>query len=163
MRRFLCTPILFVFFVSCSGYEFTYSKDPKIKEIEKKTNYVIVGDDISIAKIKLIEELGRSGVDSVFLLNVGIEKISTPIVIEKDATVSKTEIKHSVSYSLLNEIKNCEILSKNVTTKSTYSSSSSGYSFSTDLSEEEVITKNLNNNIDEFLDYVVSFNGDLSC
>ena len=157
------TGVLFLFLFGCSGYEFTYSKDPKIKEIEKKTDYIILGDDITLAKINIIEELGISSNEAKFLLNISIDRINTPIVIEKDATVSKTEIKHSVVYSMLQKSDGCKILSKNISTRSNYSSSSSGYSFSTDLSEEEVVKNNLKNNIDEFIDYLISFDGPISC
>ena len=162
-KRLLFNFFILFFLFSCTGYEFTYNKSPKIKEIEKKTSFTISGDDTTVAKVKLYEELGRSGDDLEFLLDIIITKTKTPIVIEKDATVSKTEIKHSVAYSMSSLQNNCRILSKSINTKSNYSSSSSGYSFSTDLSEEEVIKKNLINNIDEFLDYIISFDGSLSC
>ena len=53
--KFLFSLFLLVFFLGCSGYEFTYSKDPKIKEVEKKVVFVVAGNDTTLAKIKLIE------------------------------------------------------------------------------------------------------------
>ena len=148
---------------NCSGYEFTYSKDPAIKEIENYTFVKITGDDSLIAKTKLKNIVGNAKKEIKFLINASIKKTSTPTVIEKDATVSKTEIKHVVNYSLISKINNCKILSKKITTLSIFSSSSSGYSFSTDLSKEEIIKKNISANIDEFIDNIVSFGGSLSC
>ncbi len=161
--KFLFSLFLLVFFLGCSGYEFTYSKDPKIKEVEKKVVFVVAGNDTTLAKIKLIETFGRSENDPIFFLNVDITKTNTPIVIEKDATVSKSEIEHSIKYSFGKLESGCEIFAKNISTKSTYSSSSSGYSFSTDLSEEKIIVNNLVQNIDELLDYIISFQEPLDC
>ena len=159
--------LLFSFFLlmltNCSGYEFTYSKDPIIKEIESHTHVKLLGDDVSIAKIKFKNIVGKAKKDIKFVINASIKRTSNPVVIEKDATASKTEIKHVVNYSLLSQINNCKILSKNITTLSTFSSSSSGYSFSTDLSKDEIIKKNISANIDEFVDFIVSFGGPLNC
>ena len=164
MKTKLLFSMLFLFFfLGCSGYEFTYSKDPKIKEVEKRVVFVVEGNDTTLAKIRLTETLGRAEDDPKFFLNVGITKTNTPIVIEKDATVSKSEIEHSIKYSFGKLGSGCEIFSKNISTKSTYSSSSSGYSFSTDLSEEKVIINNLSQNIDELLDYIISFQDPLDC
>ena len=152
-----------LFLSNCSGYEFVYSKHPKIKEIEKQTSFSLLGDDVSIANTTLNNLIGRLQGEAKFILYLEITKTNTPVVIEKNATASKTEVKHKVRYSLVNKINNCKILSKNISTISTYSSSSSGYNFSTDLSKEEVINRNLITNIDEFLDYIITFDGSLNC
>jgi len=162
-KYFLLFLVFSLMLVSCSGYEFTYSKDPAIKEIEGYTIVKIIGDDSSVAKIKFKNVVGSYKKEIRFLINANIKKTSTPTVLEKDATASKTEIKHVVNYSLISKINNCKILSKKITTLSTFSSSSSGYSFSTDLSKEEIIKKNISANIDEFVDTIVSFGGPLSC
>ena len=162
-RHFLLFLVFFLILINCSGYEFTYSKDPTIKEIENYTFVRLTGDDNPLAKNKFKKIVGNAKKEIRFIIDADIKRTSTAAVLEKDATASKTDIKDTVSYSLINQVSNCKILSKQITTISTFSSSSSGYSFSTDLSKEEIIKKNILANIDEFVDFIVSFGGGLSC
>ena len=155
MIKFLTCVFMLLFFVSCSGYEFVYDKKPKIKEMYEKTEVLVYGDDTPLAVARFNRKVGKV-TDRMFLITANIIKTSTPLVIEKDGTVSKQEIKHVVEYKLLNQKKNCLVVERKIITQNSYDKTSSGYNFGADLSKEDIIRKSLVSNIDTFFDLIIS-------
>tara|TARA_Y100001960_G_scaffold326099_1_gene409752 strand:+ start:1257 stop:1748 length:492 start_codon:yes stop_codon:yes gene_type:complete len=155
--------IIFAFLLGCSNFEFVYNNLSDNNKIKDKTLLAISGDSTEIFYTYAINKIKNNEKNNLYKLSIASTKVVEAVVIEKDATASKFNIKLNVDYKLLNTNKNCLILEKNFITNSTYDSKSAGYSFGTDLSEKEVLTQAIHSNFDEFLLYLKSFDDKLNC
>ena len=163
MIKFTCQLIIFTFLLSCSNFEFVYNNVSDNNKIKDKTLLAISGDDTEIVYAYAINKIKNNEKNSLYKLSIVSTKVVEAVVVEKDATASKFNIKLSIFYKLLNTNKNCLILEKNFMTNSTYDSKSAGYSFGTDLSEKGALTRAIHSNFDEFLLYLKGFDDKLNC
>lgn len=155
---------LFVFFLAgCSGFEFVYNDSLETNEIKGKTYLSIGGDNTEIIYAYAINKIQNNNTNNKYNLSINSKKTIEAMVVEKDATASKFNIKLNISYILSNNENNCVILEKNLITNSRYASKSAGYSFGTDLSEEESLVRNIHSNIDEFLSYLFRSEINFNC
>ena len=114
--------ILFGFAIyGCSGYEFVYDKNPKIKTIENQTNYIITGDQVALATNQISQILGSNNYNGKYYLFVELDKEKKAIAIAKDASASKIEIDYEIDYSLhlkvtnsLGQASSCEVFRKKI-------------------------------------------------
>ena len=155
--------LICVFILSCSNFEFVYKNVPDVNKIEGKTHLIINGDDTEIIYAYAVNKLKNNESDYIYELIIQSKKIIEAVVVEKDATASKFNIKLDFFYSLSNKNNNCLVLNKSFVTLSTYDSKSGGYSFGSDLSQKEVLTRNIHSNIDEFLAYLIRSDTELDC
>tara|TARA_B100000029_G_scaffold45051_3_gene41554 strand:- start:1805 stop:2296 length:492 start_codon:yes stop_codon:yes gene_type:complete len=163
MVKFTYQLIIFGFLFGCSNLEFVYNNVSDNNKIKDKTLLAISGDDTEIFYSYAINKIKNNEKNSLYKLSIVSTKTVEAIVVEKDATASKFNIKLNIFYKLLNTDKNCLILEKNFMTNSTYDSKSAGYSFGTDLSEKEVLTQAIHSNFDDFLLYLKGFDDKLNC
>ena len=139
---------------SCGGFEFVYKTNKNDFLIKNTTNINVDGDESEQVYISLRDAIGDIEDNPKYRLLVNSLKTESAIVINKDATASKFQIKYSIDYDLYNLYKNCKIFNKEVTSLSTYNAKAAGYSFGTDLSQKESSVQNIKNNIDEFISFV---------
>jgi len=140
---------------SCSGFEFVYNDASDANKIKGKTYLSVSGDDTEIVYAYAINKIQNNENNHKYALSIKSKKIVEAVVIEKDATASKFNIKLDIFYRLLDNINNCVILEKSFITQSTFDSKSAGYSFGTDLSQKEVLERTIHSNIDEFLLFLI--------
>ena len=159
---------IFLFFfllilISCSNYKFVYDNVNNFNKIKGKTYLNISGEDAEIIHAYLIKQIKNSKQDYLYKLNVISSKSIEAKVIEEDATASKFSIKYEMNYILIDKNNNCVILDKEILSYSSYDSKSAGYSFGSDLSKKESSSENIYSNINEFLNYIDTFNKNLEC
>ena len=143
--------LLFFILTNCAGFEFIL-KTNSDNSIKNLTKINVTGDNRSQVYIlarNIISDNKKN--NPKFQLLISSVKEEEATVIKKDATASKFEIKYSISYTLYNLEKNCNIFNKEIVTASNYNSKSAGYSFGTDFSEEESNKNNINKNFTEFI------------
>ena len=147
---------ILLFFYGCGGFEFVYNKHPIIKNLENKIAFQVSGDDSSVLVSKLNSKFGLRGDEGKYILIADVVRNIKPLVYEKDGTVSKQEVSHNITYTLLDSDEGCTIKNKKVFTYTNYNTASSGYNFSSDLSKKEIIERNIETNVDDYIDFIVS-------
>ena len=150
--------------VGCSDLRFVYDdSNKKMKGLFENTLVSISGDDSETIRIYLQNKLGTAVGWASYQLNIRSKKEITAVVVDKDATASKFQIKSTVYYSLNNIKKDCVISNKEIETIASYNTKSAGYSFGSDFSEFELVDKNLHSNIDIFFNSVILSDISFSC
>ena len=154
----------------CSGYEFVYNKNPKIKTIENQTNYIVTGDQVALATNQISQMLGSNNYNGKYFLFINLSTEKKAIAIAKDASASKIEINYEIAYSLhlkvvnkLGQISSCEVFQKQISSNSFYNPKSEGYSFSTTITEQASIEKNIESNIRRFINLFAVSENSLEC
>ena len=155
--------ILFFFLIGCSGYEFVYNNSPVIDNIKNKIFYAVSGDSVTVVKSVLNGKLGISQKDGPYSLSVESVKTVKALVIDKEASATKSETSYEIKYSLVKKESECSPITKKITTKGIYNSKSSGYSFAVDLSKKEMNNKNIASNVDSFINHIIASKELIDC
>ena len=150
--------------ISCSNFEFVYDFSDGLEKLHEETSLSIEGVDNDIINAYILSKLRTTNTDdALYLLTVTSSKRILAIVVEKDATASKFNIEHEITYNLKNIEINCIIVEDRIKTIDSYDSKSEGYSFGSDLSEKEVTINNIHSNINEFFNILILSKNNFTC
>ena len=155
--------LFFVFIFGCADFEFVYKNPEDLKNIQKRTELSVVGDEYEIVASYARKKIGKPFDEPTFKLTINSQKQVVASVIEKDATASKFNVLFNLNYVLINIKENCIIFEDNVSTEFSYDSKSEGYSFGTDMAEKEASQKNIQLNIEKFLNNLDIMAINLAC
>ena len=147
-------PVLAMLFLlaNCGKLEFVYKINNNTKLLNGFTDIDVSGDDSDKVHAVLTELIqDTNNIDTKYKLIVNSTKEEVAVVIEKDATASKLNIKYIINYTIYYLDGNCMVFDTEITTYSMYSSKAAGYSFATDLIQKESSIRNLEKNRSEFI------------
>ena len=149
MKKLAIIIFVMLSFFGCSNLEFVYETNEQNKDLLNKTSYSIYGDSADFVHDSVLSMLGAPN-NPLYSIIINSSREDSAVVISKDATASKFNIKYNISYDLKNLEKKCTIFKTTIFTESMYDSKSEGYSFGTDFSKKETSARALKKNINSF-------------
>ena len=154
---------MFVFIIGCANVEFVYNENRPADKIQNQIQLSVIGNGKPEIVKYFSEKIGENEEKGSLVLKVISTKTEKNLVTENDGSTSKSEITHSIQYNLLKKEKSCLISKKTINTRSIYNSKSAGYNFGTDISIAEISKTNIQDNIDEYLNYILAKYDSLKC
>ena len=154
---------MLLFIVGCANLEFVYNDNRPDDKIQNKIQLSVSGNGKPEIIRYFSEKIGSDEEKGSLVLQVISTKSEKNLVTENDGSTLKSEITRSIEYALLKKKERCLISSKTINTRSIYNSKAAGYNFGTDISIAEISKTNIQDNIDEYLNYILAKYDSFKC